>query len=210
MRHQPPTYFMSAKDLLKSLNRATFVMSAPTHHTLPIDEGAEVAFAGRSNAGKSSALNALTGHSSLARVSKTPGRTQHLVVFELLPGRRLIDLPGYGYAKVPLAVRAAWGEAMRDYFAERQSLRGLVICMDVRHPLTEFDTMMLDFCDSRGLDCHILLTKCDKLSRGAAGNTLQAVRKALREAESAATVQVFSAQKGDGLDEARAWVMARV
>jgi GTP-binding protein len=201
---------MATKDSLKSLNRAQFVMSAPTHHTLPRDEGSEVAFAGRSNAGKSSALNALTGHSSLARVSKTPGRTQHLVVFELEPGRRLIDLPGYGYAKVPPAMRAAWGEAMRDYFAERQSLRGLVICMDVRHPLTDFDLMMLDFCDDRNIDCHILLTKCDKLSRGAAGNTLQAVRKALREAESAATVQTFSAQKGDGLDEARGWVLARV
>jgi GTP-binding protein len=201
---------MSAKDQLKSLNRAAFVMSAPTHHTLPTDEGGEVAFAGRSNAGKSSALNALTGHHSLARVSKTPGRTQHLVVFEVAAGQRLIDLPGYGYAKVPPALRAAWGEAMRDYFAERQSLRGLIICMDVRHPLTDFDTMMLDFCDDRRLDCHILLTKCDKLSRGAAGNTLQAVRKALREAESAATVQVFSAQKGDGLDEARSWVMSRL
>lgn len=201
---------MAAKDQLKSLNRATFVMSAPTHRTLMADEGAEVAFAGRSNAGKSSALNALTGHHSLARVSKTPGRTQHLVVFEIEPGRRLIDLPGYGYAKVPPALRAAWGEAMRDYFAERQSLKGLVICMDVRHPLTDFDLMMLDFCDDRSLDCHILLTKCDKLSRGAAGNTLQAVRKALREAESGASAQIFSAQKGDGLDEARGWVMARI
>lgn len=201
---------MSTEDQLKSLSRAQFIMGAPTHHTLVADEGAEIAFAGRSNAGKSSALNALTGHRALARVSKTPGRTQHLVVFEIEPGRRLIDLPGYGYAKVSPALRAAWGEAMRDYFAERQSLRGLVICMDVRHPLTEFDTMMLDFCKDRSLDCHILLTKSDKLSRGAAGNTLQAVRKALREAEVGASVQVFSAQKGDGLAEARAWIMARL
>lgn len=201
---------MASKDNAKLLNRATFVMSAPTHRTLPADAGAEVAFAGRSNAGKSSALNALTGHSGLARVSKTPGRTQHLVVFELDASTRLIDLPGYGYAKVPPALKAAWGEAMRDYFAERQALRGLVICMDVRHPLTDFDLMMLDFCDDRNLDCHILLTKADKLSRGAAGNTLQAVRKALREAESRATVQVFSAQKGDGLDEARSWVLSRL
>ena len=198
---------MSSKDQQKLLNRATFVMSAPTHHTLPADIGVEVAFAGRSNAGKSSALNALTGQTSLARVSKTPGRTQHIVMFEFEPGRRLIDLPGYGYAKVPPALRAAWGEAMRDYFAQRQSLRGLVICMDVRHPLTDFDLMMLDFCDDRNLDCHILLTKSDKLGRGAAGNTLQAVRKALREAESPASVQVFSAHAGTGLDEARAWVV---
>ncbi len=200
---------MSSKDQ-KLLNRAQFVMSAPTHYTLTADEGAEVAFAGRSNAGKSSALNSLTNQTTLARVSKTPGRTQHLVVFEIEPGRRLIDLPGYGYAKVPPALRAAWGEAMRDYFAQRQSLKGLVICMDVRHPLTDFDLMMLDFCDDRRLDCHILLTKADKLSRGAAGNTLQAVRKALREAESPASVQVFSAHAGTGVDEARSWVVSRL
>lgn len=201
---------MNAKAPNKSLNRATFVLSAPTHRGLGPDAGAEVAFAGRSNAGKSSALNALTGHHSLARVSKTPGRTQHLVVFELDATTRLIDLPGYGYAKVPPAMRAAWGEAMRDYFSERQALRGLIICMDVRHPLTDFDSMMLEFCQERELDCHILLTKCDKLSRGAASNTLLAVRKALTESQSTASVQMFSATKGQGLDEARAWIHAHL
>ena len=197
-------------DLERKFRRAQFVLSTPELYPLPEDKGCEVAFAGRSNAGKSSALNSLTNQTTLARVSKTPGRTQHLVVFEIEPGRRLIDLPGYGYAKVPPALRAAWGEAMRDYFAQRQSLKGLVICMDVRHPLTDFDLMMLDFCDDRRLDCHILLTKADKLSRGAAGNTLQAVRKALREAESPASVQVFSAHAGTGVDEARSWVVSRL
>lgn len=201
---------MTTHNHLKILNRATFLRSSPTHHGLPADQGAEVAFAGRSNAGKSSALNALTGHSSLARVSKTPGRTQHLVVFEIEPSKRLIDLPGYGYAKVPPALRAAWGVAMEDYFHERQSLRGLVLCMDVRHPLTDFDKMMLDFCAARTLDCHILLTKSDKLSRGAAGNTLQAVRKSLSETGGEVTVQNFSATAGTGLDEARAWVVSRL
>jgi len=201
---------MAAHDSLKLLNRASFVLSAPTHHGLPADNGSEVAFAGRSNAGKSSALNALTGQSTLARVSKTPGRTQHLVVFEIDPERRLIDLPGYGFAKVPLAVRNAWGVAMENYFRERQSLRGLVICMDIRHPLTEFDRIMLDFCAARGLDCQILLSKADKLSRGAGLNTLQAVRKALLEGGLTASVQVFSAHAGTGVDEARSWEVARL
>lgn len=198
---------MNASKLLK---QAQFKLSVPDHRGLPADQGAEVAFAGRSNAGKSTALNALTQQSQLARVSKTPGRTQHLVVFELEPGRRLIDLPGYGYAHVPMAVRAAWGRMMEDYFHSRGSLKGLVLCMDIRHPLTAFDQQMLAFAGQRRLSCHILLSKADKLSRGAAMNTLRAVEKGLAELGNAASVQVFSAVAGTGVDSAREWVVAQL
>ena len=192
------------------LKQAHFVRSVPDHRGLPRDCGSEVAFAGRSNAGKSTALNALTEQSRLARVSKTPGRTQHLVVFELAPEKRLIDLPGYGFARVPLAVRAAWGQMMEDYFHSRTSLKALLLCMDIRHPLTEFDQQMLAFATQRGLPCHILLSKADKLSRGAAANTLLAVKKELRDLGLTASVQVFSALAGTGVDAAREWVIAKL
>lgn len=199
-----------AANASKLLKQAHFLLSVPDHRGLPADQGAEVAFAGRSNAGKSTALNALTQQSRLARVSKTPGRTQHLVVFELDPERRLIDLPGYGFANVPLPVRAAWGRMMEDYFHSRGSLKGLILCMDIRHPLTEFDQQMLAFAGQRRLACHILLSKADKLGRGAAANTLRAVEKSLAELGHAASVQVFSAIAGTGVDAARDWVVAQL
>ncbi len=185
------------------LNRIRFLISVPDPRQAPPDTGFEVAFAGRSNAGKSSALNRITGHKSLARTSKTPGRTQHLVFFEIDGARRLVDLPGYGYARVPEKVRRHWGEAMERYLSERRSLQGLILLMDVRHPLTDFDRQMLAWCSHARMPAHVLLTKADKLKRGPAGNTLLRVRKLLAEYPTA-SVQLFSALKGIGVDEARA------
>ncbi len=174
---------------------------------LPLDSGYEVAFAGRSNAGKSSAINSITNQKTLARVSKTPGRTQHINFFELDPERRLVDLPGYGYAKVAHSVKEQWQQTLTVYLDTRQSLRGLVIVMDSRHPLTSFDQHMLDACQHARLPTHILLTKADKLSKGAAGAVLQQVRRALAEryrAEDAPlpTVQLFSALRNIGIEDA--------
>jgi GTP-binding protein len=179
---------------------AEFIKSANKRDQFVPDEGVEVAFAGRSNAGKSSALNALTGRKSLARTSKTPGRTQLVNFFSLDEKRRLVDLPGYGYAKVPEAMRRHWRTLMEAYFTGRQSLAGLVLVMDCRHPMTEFDQQMLAWTRSTGCPVHVLLTKADKLSRGAAASTLLQVRK---ELAGLATVQLFSATKKTGVDEAR-------
>jgi GTP-binding protein len=178
-------------------------MSVPEPHQAPPDVGYEVAFAGRSNAGKSSALNALTQRRSLARTSKTPGRTQHLVFFELDGERRLVDLPGYGFAKVPEKIRRQWGLAMENYFSGRQSLQGLILLMDVRHPLTDFDKQMLQWCQHVSMPVHILLTKADKLKRGAAMNSLLKVQKTLAEQKNV-SVQLFSALKHTGVEQARA------
>jgi GTP-binding protein len=177
---------------------ARYVISAHHLRQLGADNGYEVAFAGRSNAGKSSAINALTGQKSLARTSKTPGRTQQIVIFEIDDKRRIADLPGYGYAKVPEALRAHWREIMQAYFEQRRSLRGVVLVMDIRHPLRPFDEQMLAWCSAAAVPCHVLLTKADKLKRGPAQSTLLMVRKALPDV---ATAQVFSARKPAGLDE---------
>lgn len=182
-------------------NIAEFLISVPTPQQAPADEGYEVAFAGRSNAGKSSALNALTCRKSLARTSKTPGRTQHLVFFKVDDQRRLVDLPGYGFAKVPDRVKHQWGQAMENYLRERQSLRGLMLMMDVRHPLTDFDQQMLKWCAHSKMPVHILLTKADKLKRGAAMNSLQKVKKELKEQPNV-SIQLFSATKKTGVEEA--------
>lgn len=179
------------------------MLSIPDPQQAPPDAGYEVAFAGRSNAGKSSALNALTQRKSLARTSKTPGRTQHLVFFELDGERRLVDLPGYGYAKVPEKVRRHWGLAMETYLSGRESLRGLVLMMDVRHPLTDFDKQMLQWCQHARMPVHILLTKADKLKRGPAMSTLLKVQKTLAEQPNV-SVQLFSALKHTGVEQARA------
>jgi GTP-binding protein len=198
------------------LQGAQFVLAAHRVHQLPDDRGAEVAFAGRSNAGKSSALNALTGHRGLARTSKTPGRTQQMVAFSLPPlvqaegqpplDARLIDLPGYGYAKVPEELREHWKLEIDAYLHHRRSLRGVVLIADIRHPLKEFDRMMLEFCFATQLPCHLLLTKADKLSRGQAMQALAAMRKSFRDGLHA-TAQVFSSTAGTGVDEARARVV---
>lgn len=196
------------------LQGAQFVLAAHRISQLPPDHGAEVAFAGRSNAGKSSALNALTGHKGLARTSKTPGRTQQMVAFELpgtaagsAPALRLIDLPGYGYAKVPLEMREHWKLEIDAYLHHRRSLRGLVLIVDIRHPLKEFDRLMLEFCFATQLPCHLLLTKADKLSRGQSTQALAALRKQFAAQSLHATAQVFSSSAGTGVDEAREAVM---
>ena len=185
------------------LATAAYKLAAHLPRQLPADGGREVAFAGRSNAGKSSALNAMCNQHRLAKTSKTPGRTQQLVYFEVQPEKYLVDLPGYGYAKVPADLRAHWQEFINKYFQTREALRGLVVVMDVRHPLREFDLAMLDYARARALPAHCLLTKADKLSRGAAAATLQAVRK---ELGTVAGVQLFSSENKLGIDEARAVV----
>ncbi|GLQ99522.1 ribosome biogenesis GTP-binding protein YihA/YsxC [Dyella mobilis] len=197
------------------LQGAQFVLAAHRINQLPKDEGAEVAFAGRSNAGKSSALNALTGQKGLARTSKTPGRTQQMVAFSLPPivlgealpllEARLIDLPGYGYAKVPDALREHWRHEIDRYLHQRHSLRGVVLIVDIRHPLKEFDRMMLNFCLDTELACHVLLTKADKLSRSQASQALASLRKEL-DTGAPVTVQIFSSSAGTGVEEARSAV----
>ena len=184
-------------------NIAQFDKSVPKPEQAPADIGREVAFAGRSNAGKSSALNRLTSQKSLARISKTPGRTQHLVFFRLDDERRLVDLPGYGFAKVPEKVKREWGVQLEKYLQERQSLQGLILLMDVRHPLTDFDQKMLEWCLHSNMPVHILLTKADKLKRGAAQNALLSVKRDIAELANV-SVQLFSSLKGTGLEEAQA------
>lgn len=158
---------------------------------LPPDIGREVAVAGRSNAGKSSALNLLTNQRQLARVSKTPGRTQLINFFLVEPERYLVDLPGYGYAQVPDAIRRHWQKLLEQYLRERVALRGLLLLMDIRHPLTALDRQMLDGCAYRQLPTHILLTKADKLSRGAALTALQQVQQPLKTDYPQASAQLF-------------------
>jgi GTP-binding protein len=176
---------------------ARYVISAHQLKQLPADSGYEVAFAGRSNAGKSSAINTLTEQKSLARTSKTPGRTQQIVIFDLDEERRIADLPGYGYAKVPEKLRAHWQKVLQRYFEERECLRGVVLVMDIRHPMKPFDQQMLAWCSAIGLPCHVLMTKADKLKRGPAQAALHKVRRALPEGASA---QVFSASNREGMD----------
>ncbi|MDC1501848.1 ribosome biogenesis GTP-binding protein YihA/YsxC [Gammaproteobacteria bacterium] len=184
-------------------NQATFVTSAANLAACPLESLAEVAFAGRSNAGKSSAINAITNQTRLARISKTPGRTQLINFFGLAEGRFLVDLPGYGFAKVPLSVKNKWQEELEKYLRRRQMLCGLVLLSDIRHPLKEFDRMMIDWAVQSGLPLHLLLTKSDKLKRGAAQNTLLAVQKELKPFSNV-TVQLFSSLKNDGVTEVRA------
>ena len=186
------------------LERARYLLSAHNARQLPEDVGAEVAFAGRSNAGKSSALNALTRQNALARVSKTPGRTQQLVFFQVTPEAHLVDLPGYGYAKVPQELQAHWQAFIKTWFRKREALRGLVVVMDIRHPLKDYDRQMLGYAVERGLPAHALLTKADKLSRGAAANTVQAVRMEMARAFGEGVgVQAFSAEARTGVEQAR-------
>ncbi|GAB3029119.1 ribosome biogenesis GTP-binding protein YihA/YsxC [Oleiagrimonas citrea] len=189
------------------LQRARFALAAHKVTQLPDDAGAEVAFAGRSNAGKSSALNALTGQRALARTSKTPGRTQQMVVFTLDEHTRLVDLPGYGYAKVPESLRAHWRKEIDAYLNQRESLRGVVLIADIRHELKEFDRQMLHFCSASGLQCHLLLTKADKLSRGQAAAAVERARTLCRREGWPASVQSFSSSAGSGLESARETIM---
>jgi GTP-binding protein len=178
--------------------QAEYLISAHQLHQLPADQGWEVAFAGRSNAGKSSAINTLTEQKSLARTSKTPGRTQQIVIFTIDPHRRIADLPGYGYAKVPAKLRDHWQEVLQKYFETRTSLRGVVLLMDIRHPMRPFDEQMVAWCESRQLPVHLVLTKADKLKRGPAQSTLLKVRRSL---PGIATAQVLSTLSGEGRDQ---------
>jgi GTP-binding protein len=185
-------------------SRAVFFTTVNELRTLPQHGGKEVAFAGRSNAGKSSAINTLANHVRLAFVSKTPGRTQHINYFDLGDNRFLVDLPGYGYAKVPPEVRAHWEGILSRYLQTRDALAGLVIIMDSRHPLTPLDEQMLEWFAPTGKPVHILLTKADKLSRQEANATLFKVKAYLKEHYPNITVQLFSSLKKQGMEEAEA------
>lgn len=188
------------------LARATFLLSSPDMAHVPPDNAFEVAFAGRSNAGKSSALNALCEQKSLARTSKTPGRTQQLVFFAIDEQHHLVDLPGYGYAKVPVSVQRKWQQTLDEFLNTRKSLKGMVLLMDCRHPLKEFDVQMLEWCAHTKMPVLVLLTKADKLKKGPAQNTLLAVKEALEELPEV-TVQLFSALKHTGVKQARQHIL---
>jgi GTP-binding protein len=195
---------MSFKNPILGLcQQAAFLISAAKVDQCPDDSGFEVAFAGRSNAGKSSALNTLT-HANLARTSKTPGRTQLLNFFRLDDERRLVDLPGYGYAKVPIPLKQHWQHHLEAYLGSRESLVGVVLLMDIRHPLTDFDRLMLDWAAASRMPMHILLTKADKLAFGAAKNALLKVQREIRQGwgEDNVSLQLFSAPKRQGVEEA--------
>ncbi|MBS1270791.1 MAG: putative GTP-binding protein EngB [Gammaproteobacteria bacterium] len=186
------------------LNRARFTIAAADPAQWPAAPGAEVAFAGRSNVGKSSAINVVTQRRGLARTSKTPGRTRQIVFFDLGGGgSRLVDLPGYGYAKVPDELRASWARLIERYLTERKALKGLILLMDARHPLTELDRRMLEWCEPRRLPIHVLLTKSDKLGHNQARQGEFAVRRFVTASQDIITVQRFSALKRVGVAEAQ-------
>ena len=182
---------------------AKYVKSAVELAQLPTDEGAEVAFIGRSNAGKSSALNTITNIKGLARVSKTPGRTQAINVFALSNNQRLMDLPGYGYAKVPRTIKERWEKSIDEYLQKRQSLKGLIVIMDIRHPLKELDQRLIEWAAGCELPVHVLLSKADKLKFGASRKVLKEVEEALTSYGDLITVQLFSSQDQNGLEAAR-------
>ncbi|MDN5679368.1 MAG: ribosome biogenesis GTP-binding protein YihA/YsxC [Ewingella sp.] len=178
-----------------------FVMSAPDIRHLPSDEGIEVAFAGRSNAGKSSALNTLTQQKALARISKTPGRTQLINLFEVEPGIRLVDLPGYGYAQVPEEMKIKWQRSLGEYLQMRNSLKGLIVLMDIRHPLKDLDRQMIEWAVAVGTPVMLLLTKADKLASGARQAQVKMVREAVKEYMGDIQVEAFSSLKKQGVDK---------
>jgi GTP-binding protein len=181
-------------------NQIVFLKSANSKAGLPPDSGAEVAFGGRSNAGKSSALNKITGIHRLARTSKTPGRTQLINFFQLAdPEKRLVDLPGYGYAKVPNSIKKHWQTLVSQYLTERKSLKGLILLMDIRHPLKPQDWQMIEWSVAHQLPTHVLLTKADKLGKGAARNTLLMLKKELLGHEEFISSQLFSVLSGEGI-----------
>ena len=188
---------MAESNLLRGTE---YVLNVHQLTQLPPDGLREVAVCGRSNAGKSSALNAICEQSKLARTSKTPGRTQQLVYFRCGPGRYLVDLPGYGYAEVPSAMREHWRGLIDEYLRRREALTGLLLVMDVRHPLKPFDRMMLEYAQERGLAAHVLLSKADKLPRGQRARALSDVRK---ELAGSASAQLISVPEKFGLEEAR-------
>lgn len=193
---------MDARELDRLFRHTTFLTSAAKVSQCPADSGREVAFAGRSNAGKSSAINRITQQGKLARTSKTPGRTQLLNFFAVAPEVRLVDLPGYGYAEVPEALKLDWQKHLTEYLEKRDSLVGVVLIMDVRHPLKEFDQMMLEWAAAYDFPLHILLTKADKLSRNGAAKSLAEVKRALK-AYPSVSVQLFSTPQSTGVETAQ-------
>lgn len=201
MSHTPSTEHKIPKP--NQYRRSEFLLSVNKWSQLPQDEAIEVAFAGRSNAGKSSAINTITDIKTLCRTSKTPGRTQMINYFSIDPSRHLVDLPGYGYAKVPLKVKQHWQNLLERYLIDRSSLRGVMMIMDVRRPLTEYDCLMLQWCQKADMSAHILLTKADKFKRGAAKNVLLKARQTLKTEYPGTTVQLFSSLKKTGVEEAR-------
>jgi len=184
------------------LSKATFTLSAPDIRRLPEDSGIEVAFAGRSNAGKSSALNTLTNQRGLARVSKTPGRTQLINIFEVAENKRLVDLPGYGFAKVPLEMKKKWQKALGEYLEKRECLQGLVVLMDIRHPLKDLDRDLIEWAADSDLSVLVLLTKSDKLSQGKRSAEVLSVKKKLASLNADIKVQAFSSLKKTGTEQA--------
>jgi len=180
----------------------TFFTSVNDFHDLPHDLGAEIAFAGRSNAGKSSVINTLTNRNRLAFVSKTPGRTQQINFFQLDTDQFLVDLPGYGYAKVPHPIRQHWEKLLSNYLQSRESLKGLVLIMDIRHPLKSLDIQMLEWFSPTGKSIHILLTKADKLSKQQANITLNEVAMYLQKSYPQCSVQLFSSLAATGVEDA--------
>ena len=189
--------------MLINFTDTQFIKGAHTLQQCLPDNGREVAVAGRSNAGKSSALNVITGIKGLARTSKQPGRTQQINYFELGDRQYLVDLPGYGYAKVPPKVRQHWDETLSAYFETRQSLEGLVVIMDVRHPIKELDQQLIEWVTDIGIPTHCLLTKSDKLSKGQAASARQKTQALLALIDPDISVQLFSALDHRGVDEAR-------
>ena len=190
------------KTIPMKFDQTCFQTSAATLEDCPADSSAEVAFAGRSNAGKSSAVNVITGLPKLARTSKTPGRTQLINFFFIEEGKYLVDLPGYGYAKVPLERKDKWQFELEKYLRRRKALVGLILLSDIRHPLKKFDRMMIEWAAQADLPLHLLLTKADKLKRGATQNTLLKVEKELTAFDNV-SVQLFSALRNIGVDPVR-------
>lgn len=189
---------------MSNYNHVTFFKSAQKLSQVPDDSEVEVAFAGRSNSGKSSAINTITNHKGLAKTSKTPGRTQLLNYFQVTDRKFIVDLPGYGYAKVSKSIKKEWEKTLSSYIETREQLKGVVIIMDIRHPLKDYDIEMINWISKIGISIHILLTKSDKLKRGAAKNTLLNVTRELEPYGDLVSVQLFSSSKATGVEEARA------
>lgn len=192
---------MSNQAINHYYRQAKFLISAAAPKQFPKGESIEVAFVGRSNAGKSSSINTLCDNKGLAKISRTPGRTRLVNYFEIDEKRRLVDLPGYGFAKVPKPIKEEWQKLMGQYLEQEGVIRGLVVIMDIRHPMKDFDLQMLDWCQHFNISAHVLLTKADKLKRGPAQATLLKCRKFLKEEGFDATIQTFSSLKKTGLDE---------
>lgn len=187
-------------DIKLNYHKTHFLTSAPNLKSLPEDSGIEIAFAGRSNAGKSTALNALTNQKNLARTSKTPGRTQLINLFEVEPQCKLVDLPGYGYAVVPEQMKQQWQHALGEYLQKRECLAGIIVLMDIRHPLKDLDQQMIEWAVSADLPILLLLTKADKLSQSERSKQVKMVREAILPFQGDIQVEAFSALKRTGID----------